>query len=208
MQTVHAYPGEGLDVPLWLLGSSLFSAQVAAALGLPFAFASHFAPDDMQQAVHLYRRNFQPSKQLSQPYAMLVVNVVAAETDEEAKRLFTSQQQAFVNLRRGTPGKLPPPIDDIRSYCSPMEYAMIEHSLAQSFIGAPGTVARGLRAFIELMQPDELMIAGHFYDFAHVCAHSHSCAPSSMLRCRQYSVDSLIGHVCDREAVFTCSSAI
>ncbi len=161
---IRAVPGSGLQVPLWLLGSSLYSAQLAAMLGLPFAFASHFAPDDMMQAVRLYRNGFKPSKQLADPYVMLVVNVIAAETDAAARRIFTSQQQAFVNLRRGRPGKVPQPIDDIESYCSPMERAMIDHSLAQSYVGSAETVGRGLERFIAKMQPDELMISGHFYD--------------------------------------------
>jgi len=163
-QHVRAVPGAGLEVPIWLLGSSLFSAQLAAMLGLPFAFASHFAPDLMRQALEIYRSRFQPSKQLDRPYAMLGANVLAADTDAEARRQFTSQQQSFINLRRGSPGQVPPPIDDIDSYWSPAEKAMVERSLAVSFVGSPETVRRGLAAFIESTQPDELMITAHVHD--------------------------------------------
>jgi luciferase family oxidoreductase group 1 len=110
-----AVPGAGIEVPVWLLGSSLFSAKLSAQLGLPFAFASHFAPDAMDEALALYRRDFQPSARLQQPYAMLGINVVGADSDSEARRLFTTQQQSFINLRRGRPGLIPPPIDDIES---------------------------------------------------------------------------------------------
>jgi luciferase family oxidoreductase group 1 len=163
-QHVRAVPGAGLEVPIWLLGSSLFSAQLAAMLGLPFAFASHFAPDLMKQALEIYRSRFQPSKQLDRPYAMLGANVLAADSDAEARRQFTSQQQSFINLRRGSPGQVPPPIDDIDSYWSPAEKAMVERSLAVSFVGSPETVQRGLAAFIESTQPDELMITAHVHD--------------------------------------------
>jgi luciferase family oxidoreductase group 1 len=165
-QHIRAVPGAGLDVPIWLLGSSLFSAQLAAMLGLPFAFASHFAPDLMRQALEIYRSHFEPSKQLGRPYAMLGANVLAADTDAEARRQFTSQQQSFINLRRGSPGQVPPPIDDIDSYWSPAEKAMVERSLSVSFVGSPETVQRGLAAFIESTQPDELMITAHIHDQA------------------------------------------
>jgi len=165
-QRIRAVPGAGLEVPIWLLGSSLFGAQLAAMLGLPFAFASHFAPDAMSQALDLYRSGFQPSAQLERPYAMLGANVLAADSDAEARRHFTSQQQSFINLRRGMPGQVPPPIDDIDTYWSPAEKAMVEHSLAISFVGSAGTVERGLKQFIEATQPDELMITAHIYDQA------------------------------------------
>ena len=165
-QKIRAVPGAGLRVPIWLLGSSLFGAQLAAMLGLPFAFASHFAPADMMQALHLYRSGFKPSKQLDRPYAMLGVNVVAAATDAEARRLFTSHQQAFALLRRGTPGQIPPPIDDIETFWSPAEKAMAGQSLACSVVGASMTVERELHEFIELTKPDELMIAALIYDQA------------------------------------------
>jgi luciferase family oxidoreductase group 1 len=163
-QHIRAVPGAGLEVPIWLLGSSLFSAQLAAMLGLPFAFASHFAPEMMRQALEIYRSRFEPSKQLDQPYAMLGANVLAADTDMQACRQFTSQQQSFINLRRGSPGQVPPPIDDIDTYWSPAEKAMVERSLAVSFVGSPETVQRGLAAFIESTQPDELMITAHIHD--------------------------------------------
>ena len=163
-QHIRAVPGEGLEVPIWLLGSSLFSAQLAAMLGLPFAFASHFAPELMIQALEIYRSRFQPSHQLDRPYAILGANVLAADTDAEARRQFTSQQQSFINLRRGSPGQVPPPIDDIGSYWSAAEKAMVERSLAVSFVGSPESVGRGLAAFIESTQPDELMITAHIHD--------------------------------------------
>jgi len=165
-QKIRAVPGEGLRVPIWLLGSSLFSAQLAAMLGLPFAFASHFAPADMMQALQLYRSGFKPSKQLDRPYAMLGVNVIAAATDADARRLFTSHQQAFTQLRRGMPGQIPPPIDDIESYWSPAEKAMAGQSLACSIVGASMTVERELQEFIAIPKPDELMITALVYDQA------------------------------------------
>ena len=165
-QMLRAVPGEGLKVPLWILGSSLYGAQVAAALGLPYAFASHFAPDEMMRAIELYRATFQPSDQLERPYAMLTVNVFAADTDAEARRHFTSLQQAFLNLRRGRPGPVPPPIDDIEGFWSPAERAGVEHALACSFVGSADTVEKGLRDFMARTRPDELMIAGHFHDHA------------------------------------------
>ncbi len=163
-QPIRAVPGAGLEVPIWLLGSSLYSAQLAAILGLPFAFASHFAPDLMMQALDIYRTRFQPSRQLDRPHAMLGANVLAADTDAEARRHFTSQQQSFINLRRGTPSQVPPPIEDIDAYWSPAEKAMVERALACSFVGSAETAGRGLAAFIESTQPDELMITAHIYD--------------------------------------------
>ena len=163
-QAVRAVPGAGLDVPVWLLGSSLFSAQLAAALGLPFAFASHFAPDQMDEALRLYRRDFKPSSRLSKPYAMLGVNVVASESDEEATRLFTTQQQSFINLRRGRPGLIPPPIDDIETYWTSTEKFGVERALACAVVGNPQTVREGLAAFIERHQPDELMVTANIFD--------------------------------------------
>jgi len=165
-QRLRAVPGEGLQVPLWLLGSSTFSAQLAALLGLPFAFASHFAPELMAQALHLYRTRFEPSAQLERPYAMLTVNVLAAATDAEARRHFTSLQQSFVNLRRGVPGRVPPPVDDMDARWSPGEKAGIEQALRHSFVGSAATVRRGLQEFLDATQPDELMITAHVYDQA------------------------------------------
>ncbi len=170
-QPVRAVPGAGLDVPIWLLGSSLYSAQLAAALGLPFAFASHFAPDQLLPALHIYRSRFQPSEALAKPYAMAAVNVFAAETDEAGQRLFTSLQQQFVNLRRGTPGPLQPPVDSTADMFAPHEVAMIEHSLHYSFVGAPETVRQGLQDFIGQTGIGEILITGQIYDHA---ARSHS----------------------------------
>ena len=163
-QSVRAVPGEGLDVPLWLLGSSLFSAHLAARLGLPFAFASHFAPDFLLQALDVYRSNFQPSAQLSQPHAMVGVNVFAADTDAEAARLFTTLQQQFLNMRRGTRGQLPPPVDSMDAIWSPTEKANVERALAISVVGGPDTVADGLASLIRQTGANELMITAQCYD--------------------------------------------
>ncbi|HET8727450.1 MAG TPA: LLM class flavin-dependent oxidoreductase [Alphaproteobacteria bacterium] len=165
-QKIRAVPGAGLQVPIWLLGSSLFSAHLAAMLGLPFAFASHFAPDLMMQALEVYRGRFEPSDVLDRPYAMLGVNVFAAETDAEARRHFTSLQQQFVNLRRGTPGQLPPPVDDIEAHCSPAELAGMERALACSFVGSAETVHKDIKGFIEATGADELMVTATMYDHA------------------------------------------
>ncbi len=165
-QAVRAVPGAGIPVPVWLLGSSLFSAQLSARLGLPFAFASHFAPDAMDEALALYRRDFQPSARLQRPHAMLALNVVAAESDAQARRLFTTQQQAFVNLRRGRPGLIPPPIDDIESFWEPHEKLGVERALACAVVGDADTVQRGIAAFIERHRPDELMLTANIFDHA------------------------------------------
>jgi luciferase family oxidoreductase group 1 len=178
-QRIRAIPGDGLSVPIWLLGSSLYSAQLAAMLGMPFAFASHFAPGAMMQALELYRSRFEPSAQLDRPYAMLGVNVIAADTDAEAARLFTSLQQSFVNLRRGQPGQLPPPIDDIDRLVSPVEQEQLRQALACSFVGAPGSVAAGLKTFVEQTGADELIVSGHIYDHA---ARLHSFAIAARVR--------------------------
>ncbi|WP_338865422.1 LLM class flavin-dependent oxidoreductase [Myxococcus stipitatus] len=165
-QAVRAVPGMGLKVPLWLLGSSLFSAQLAAAMGLPFAFASHFAPQQMMRALHLYRTQFRPSEVLQKPYAMLGVNVFTADTEAQAQRLFTSLLQAFINLRRGRPGQLPPPVDSMDGLITEYELAEVESMLACSFVGAPEQVREGLRAFIAETQPDELMVTSQIFDHA------------------------------------------
>ena len=162
--SVCAVPGAGLEVPIWLLGSSLYSAQLAAMLGLPFAFASHFAPDLLRQAFEIYRSRFEPSRQLERPYAMLGANVLAADTDAQARRQFSSQQQSFINLRRGMPTQVPPPIDDINTYWSPAEKAMVDRALAVSFVGSPDTIERGLADFLDELRPDELMITAHIHD--------------------------------------------
>jgi luciferase family oxidoreductase group 1 len=163
-QMVRAVPGAGLRVPIWLLGSSTFSAQLAAALGLPFAFASHFAPAELMRALQLYRARFQPSEQLQEPYAMVGVNVFAADTDAEARHLITSLQQQFVGLRRGSPGPLPPPVDNMDEFWSPGERAGVEQALAYSVVGAPNVIERGLEAFIAETDADELMLTAQIYD--------------------------------------------
>jgi luciferase family oxidoreductase group 1 len=165
-QTVSAVPGTGLNVPIWLLGSSLFSAQLAAILGLPFAFASHFAPALMMQALEVYRSQFQPSETLEKPYAMLGLTAFAAETDAEAQRLFTSLQQQFVNLRRGHPTPLQPPLESIEGRWSPMEQAGVDHAMAEAVVGSRETVRSGLEAFIAKTEADELMITAQIYDHA------------------------------------------
>jgi luciferase family oxidoreductase group 1 len=165
-QAVQAVPGGGLRVPLWLLGSSLYSAELAGKLGLPFAFASHFAPDDLMEALAIYRRVFTPSAQLDGPYAMVATNIIAADTDAEAMRLASSLMQAFVRLRRGEPGKMPPPVDDIDRVLSPGEKAGMMRILARSFIGSKATVERGLRSLIEETRADEVIVAGQIFDHA------------------------------------------
>jgi luciferase family oxidoreductase group 1 len=165
-QVVRAVPGAGLKVPIWLLGSSTFSAQLAAMLGLPFAFASHFAPAALMDALAVYRSRFEPSAQLERPYAMVGVNVFAADSDSEARRLITSLQQQFVNLRRGTPGPLQPPVDSMDDIWSPAERAGVEQSLAVSVVGTPETVERGLKALIAQTGADEMMVTGQIYDHA------------------------------------------
>src|SRR5215831_1223172 len=165
-QTVQAVPGTGLNVPIWILGSSLFGAHLAAELKLPYAFASHFAPDALMLALQSYHNEFKPSAQLDRPYAMVGVNVIAAETDAEATRLFTSAQQAFTNAVRGTRRQLPPPIDDIESYWSPIEKVQASSMLACSFVGSPETVRRGLERLAEQTRADELMVASAIYDHA------------------------------------------
>ena len=163
-QPVQAVPGAGLNVPLWILGSSLFGAQLAAALGLPYAFASHFAPAALFPALHRYHNAFKPSKQLDRPYAAAGVNVFAADTDAEARRLFTSAQQAFVNVVRGRRGRLPPPIDDIDSYWTPDEKAQVSAMLERSFVGSRETVRAGLEEFSKQTAVDELIVAAAIYD--------------------------------------------
>jgi luciferase family oxidoreductase group 1 len=165
-QTIQAVPGAGLNVPLWILGSSLFGAQLAAMLGLPYAFASHFAPEALLQALEVYRERFEPSAQLDRPYAMAGINVIAAETDAEARYLFTSAQQSFTNLFRGTRGRLLPPIDDIETYWSPSEKAQASRMLARSFVGSPETIRRGLERFMEETRVDEVMVAAAIFDQA------------------------------------------
>lgn len=163
---VRAVPGRGTEVPIWILGSSTFGAELAAAYGLPYAFASHFAPTTLFDALAIYRKLFRPSKQLDQPYAMVGVNVVAAETDREARRLFTTVQQSFTNLLRGTPGKLQPPIDDIEEYWTPPEKHQASRMLEHSIVGSPETVKRELEVFARLTKADELMVVTSLHDHA------------------------------------------
>jgi luciferase family oxidoreductase group 1 len=165
-QVVRAVPGAGLDVPVWILGSSLFGAQLAAAFGLPYAFASHFAPRLLVQAVETYRANFRPSERLAQPRVMLGVNVFAADSDDEARRLFSSLQQAFVNLRRGHPGPLPPPVDDFDAQLTPMDRLGISEMLACSIVGSPETVQSGITRFVAATGADELMVTSQIFDHA------------------------------------------
>ena len=168
-QAVIAVPGNGLEVPIWILGSSLFGAQLAAALGLPYAFASHFAPRLLSEAVALYRERFTPSDRpgaLRKPYVMLGVNVTAADTDEEARFLFTSAQQMFVNVRRGHPGPLPPPREGVLNELAAWERAGMEEMLAAAIVGGPATVRRGVESFVQRTGADELMVVSSIFEHA------------------------------------------
>lgn len=165
-QAVRAVPGQGLKVPLWLLGSSDYSARFAASLGLPFAFASHFAPEYLHTALELYRSEFQPSEALDRPYVMVGMNAIAADTDEEARRLFTSLQLQFLALRRGQTPQLQPPVERMDGLWSEAEKAMLDRALRYSVVGAPETVKQGLEAVLEETGADEIMLAGHIYDHA------------------------------------------
>jgi luciferase family oxidoreductase group 1 len=163
-QKTRAIPAEGLRVPIWLLGSSMYGAQLAAMLGLPFSFAAHFAPDLLLPALSIYRERFEPSGQLDRPYAMPCINVIVADTDDAALWLLSSHQQAFTNLRRGVPGKLPPPREDMNSFWTREERAMVEHSMRYTFAGSSASVEHSLRGFLKLTEADELMINVHVYD--------------------------------------------
>jgi luciferase family oxidoreductase group 1 len=165
-QAVQAVPGAGLRVPIWILGSSLFGARLAGMLGLPYAFASHFAPAALMQALEEYRASFKPSRQLEHPYSAAGVNVVIAETDAEASRLFTSIQQQFTNLVRGRPGQLQAPIDDINSYWTPAEKEHVSAMLKYSFVGSGESVRSHLQQFVEQTGVDELIVASAIYDHA------------------------------------------
>jgi luciferase family oxidoreductase group 1 len=178
-QQVIAVPGVGSNVPLWILGSSLFGAQVAAALGLPFAFASHFAPAMMTEALDIYRARFRPSAQLDAPYVMLGFNVFAADTDAEARLLATSMQQAFVNLRTGRPGQLPPPLEGYENQLPPAARAMLDEVLSCSAIGSPETVRGKIAAFVARTRPQELMITSQIFDHA---ARLHSYRITARVR--------------------------
>ena len=163
---VAAHPGEGTNVPVWILGSSLYGASLAAVLGLPYAFASHFAPGDLDQAVALYRQRFEATEFGKTPRFMLAVNVIAAETDAQARRLRTSQMISFARLRTGMPGLLPPPVDDIHDVVPAAVLPMVEHALSVSAVGSAQTVATQLEALIAKYSPDELILVGNIYDQA------------------------------------------
>ncbi|KGX91332.1 hypothetical protein N781_04510 [Pontibacillus halophilus JSM 076056 = DSM 19796] len=163
-QTIRAVPGEGLNIPVWLLGSSGFSAQLAGSLGLPFSFASHFSPNNTLGALDLYRNSFQPSDSMEEPYAMLGVNVIAADTDEEAERLATTLKQQFINLIRGKEAPLQPPVDDMNDIWTPREKAALDQQLGASIIGSKETVKRKLHQFIQQTEADELMVISQIYD--------------------------------------------
>ena len=165
-QGIRANPGEGQDVPIWILGSSTFGAQLAAHLGLPYAFASHFAPAEMSAAVRVYRDTFRPSERLAKPYVMLGYNVFAADTDAEARLLFSSVQQAFVNLRTGRPGKLPPPVEGYEARLDASARGMIGQALSCSAVGSPESVRRELAAFVAATGADELMVTSQIWDHA------------------------------------------
>jgi luciferase family oxidoreductase group 1 len=163
---VHAVPGEGLDVPVWLLGSSDYSARLAARLGLPFAFASHFAPDLLFEALALYRHEFEPSDVLDRPHVMVGATAVAAESEATARRLFTSVQQMALNMARGTPGRLPPPVESMDGLWTPGERAAVEKRLAVAAMGSPDTVRRGLGAIVGATGANELIVTAPLYDHA------------------------------------------
>ena len=165
-QRVHAVPGAGIDVPIWILGSSLFGAQLAAMLGLPYAFASHFAPAALMDALSIYRARFEPSAQCAKPYVMVGFNVVAADTEPEARLLYTSIQQSILRLRSGAPGKLPPPAADIEERLTPVDRQMLEQMQACSVVGSPEMVRAGVVEFAERTGADEVMIVTHVFDHA------------------------------------------
>jgi luciferase family oxidoreductase group 1 len=163
-QTVRAVPGAGVEVETWILGSSLFGAQLAAQLGLPYAFASHFAPDLLEQALAVYRGTFHASSRLSRPKVMLALNVVAAGSDRVARHLFTSQQLGFINLRRGRPGQIPAPVEDITAVSTPEERAGVDRALACAVVGSVQTVERGIADFVARHRPDELVVTSNIFD--------------------------------------------
>jgi luciferase family oxidoreductase group 1 len=163
-QSIHSIPGEGTNVPLWILGSSLYGAQLAAMLGLPYAFASHFAPQAIMEAVSIYRERFEPSAQLSKPHVMIGCNIIVADTEEEARKLFTTSQQQFTRMVRGTRGKLPPPVDDIEMFWSSIEKERVSSMLACSFYGSPSTIKEKLATLTEATKADELMVVAAIWD--------------------------------------------
>ncbi|MBC3785836.1 LLM class flavin-dependent oxidoreductase [Spirosoma utsteinense] len=178
-QFIQAVPGTGLNVPIWILGSSLFGAQLAAMLGLPYAFASHFAPAELLRALHMYRTHFKPSAQLKEPYAMVAVNVVAADTDAEAERLFTSVQQQFLYIRRGKARQMQPPVDNLRANWPENELAAMDPMLRCSAVGSPDTIQRGLASFIDQTQANELIISAPVFDHQ---ARKHSLTLTAQVR--------------------------
>jgi len=163
-QRILAVPAAGTNVPLWILGSSNFGAMLAAELGLPYAFASHFAPEMLLPALSIYRNRFKPSGQLPAPHAMVGVNIIVAETDEEARRLFTTQQMSFTSIFRGARGLSQPPIDDIETYWTEMEKAQVQRMLARAIVGSPATVKVGMQALVEETGADELIIVSDVFD--------------------------------------------
>ncbi len=178
-QAVRAIPGAGLQVPLFILGSSLFGASVAAMLGLPFAFASHFAPDSLADATDVYRTRFMPSGQLKRPYTIVAANVVVADTDAEGRRLFTSLQQMSLHIRRGNPVALPSPVDDLNSLASAAELEALNHIFRHSFVGAQETVASGLQSFLKMTRADELIVSSPIFDHS---ARLYSLALTARIR--------------------------
>lgn len=161
---VRPVPGYGAKIPLWLLGSSLYSAQLAAQMGLPFAFASHFAPDMLLQALHLYRTQFKPSERLEKPYALVCINIIAADSNRDAEFLFTSMQQAFVKLRRGEAGQLPPPVESMEGIWSPAEQYGVQQALGMSLVGDKAKVRHGLLSILRETEADEIMVNGQIFD--------------------------------------------
>jgi luciferase family oxidoreductase group 1 len=180
-QPIRAVPALDVQLPIWLLGSSVYSAELAARLGLPFAFAAHFSPDWLVPALELYREHFAASAANERPHAMVCVNVVMADTDQAARRLFSSHQQAFIQLRRGHPGKLPPPVEDMDRHWSPEERAMVEHAMRCSFVGSAASVEAQLTQFLRAIRPDELMVHVLVHDQA---ARLHSLTLTAQLRDR------------------------
>lgn len=176
---VHAYPGEGSNVPLYLLGSSLFSARLAGMLGLPYAFASHFAPTYLMEALRMYRESFQPSEQLKEPYTIACVNVIAADTNEEARKISTSLYLHFLNIVRNTKNKLLPPVDNMENYWSESEKNMVMQSLYYSFIGDQKTIEHDIGAFVEATGVDEIMAVSHIYDPT-ACIRSYEILASAV----------------------------
>lgn len=163
-QAVKAIPGANTEVPIWILGSSLYGAQLAAHFGLPYAFASHFAPDQLMDAMRIYRELFKPSDKLDKPYSAFVMNVVAADTDEEAQYLFTTLQQNVIRMHRNTRGQLPPPIVDLDDFCEPHEKMSAAHTLQVSAVGSPETINKTMRHWLDLTGADELIVTGQIFD--------------------------------------------